>query len=112
MGEFIGFSFVMLVVLAAYWSFVILPRQRMFRKHNKYVMTLKVGDEVITAGGIVGTVARLEADRGLAYIKIADGIEVKVITAALSRPFDAEEIAISSQIGIDPTAEQRLQQRS
>lgn len=112
MGEFIGFSFVMLVVLAAYWSFVILPRQRMFRKHNKYVTTLNVGDEVITAGGIVGTVARLEADRGLAYVKIADGIEVKVITAALSRPFDAEEIAISSQIGIDPTAEQRLQQRS
>jgi preprotein translocase subunit YajC len=112
MGEFIGFSFVMLVVLAAYWSFVILPRQRMFRKHNKYVTTLKVGDEVITAGGIVGTVARLETDRGLAYVKIADGIEVKVITAALSRPFDAEEIAISSQIGIDPTAEQRLQQRS
>jgi preprotein translocase subunit YajC len=111
MGEFIAFSFVMLLVLAAYWSFVILPRQRMFRKHNKYVRTLSVGDEVITAGGLVGTLTRMEADRGIAYVQIADGVEVKVLTTALSRPFDPEEVAITANLGVDPTADQRLQQR-
>ncbi|MCE7946338.1 MAG: preprotein translocase subunit YajC [Chloroflexi bacterium CFX4] len=112
MGEFIGFSFVMLLVLAAYWSFVILPRQRMFRKHNKYVQTLTVGDEVITAGGLVGTLTRMEAAQGIAYVQIAEGVEVKVLTTALSRPFDAEEVAITANLGVDPTADQRLQQRS
>ncbi|GAB4547635.1 MAG: hypothetical protein OHK0023_09340 [Anaerolineae bacterium] len=112
MGEFIGFSFLMIVILAAYWSFVILPRQRMFRKHNKYVRTLTVGDEVITAGGLVGTLQRMEEDRGVAYIEIAEGVHVKVLLTAISRPFDAEEVAIVSQLGIDPTADQKLQQRS
>lgn len=111
MGEFIGFTFIMLVLLAGYWSFVILPRQRMFRKHNKYVQTLKAGDEVITAGGIIGTISRIEAERGVAYVTIAEGIEVKVLTTALSRPFDAEEVALTSQIGIDPEAEQKLRER-
>jgi len=112
MGEFIGFSFIMIVLLAAYWSFVILPRQRLYRKHNKYVHTLKVNDEVITAGGIIGTISRMDADTGVVFVKIAEGVEVKMLTAALSRPFDAEEVALTSQIGIDPTAEQKLQQRS
>ncbi len=111
MGEFIGFSFLMIVLLTAYWSFVILPRQRLYRKHNKYVQTLKVGDEVITAGGMIGTLMRMEPETGVAYVKIAEGIEVKMLTAALSRPFDAEEVALTAQIGIDPTAEQKLQQR-
>lgn len=101
MGEFIGFSFVLLVLMTAYYSFVILPRQRLFRQHNKYVQTMKVGDEVITAGGIIGTITRMEAGQGIAHIKIAEGVEVKILTAALSRPFDPAEIAQSAQIGVE-----------
>ncbi len=111
MGEFIGFSFIILVLLVAYWSFVILPRQRLFRQHNKYVRTLTVGDEVITAGGIVGVLTRMDADHGIAYVKVAEGVELKVLTAALNRPFDAEEVAITAQLGVDPTADQKIQQR-
>jgi lambda repressor-like predicted transcriptional regulator len=36
---------------------------------------------------------------------------VKVLTTALSRPFDPEEVAITANLGVDPTADQRLQQR-
>ncbi len=111
MGEFIGFSFIIVVLLVAYWSFVILPRQRLFRQHNKYVRTQAVGDEVITAGGIVGILTRMDPDHGIAYVKVAEGVELKMLTAALNRPFDAEEVAITAQLGIDPTADQKIQQR-
>jgi preprotein translocase subunit YajC len=111
MGEFIGFSFILLMLLAAYWSFVILPRQRLFRKHNQYVRTLAVGDEVITAGGLVGTITRMEADRGIAHIQVSEGVEVRVLTAALSRPFDPEEVAVNAQLGVDPTADQKVESR-
>lgn len=111
MGEFIGFSVILLILLAAYWSFVILPRQRLFRKHNQYVRTLGVGDEVITAGGLVGTIVRMEADSGIAYLQVGEGVVVRVLTAALSRPFDAEEVSTNAQLGVDPTADQRVRQR-
>jgi preprotein translocase subunit YajC len=111
MGEFIGFSFIILVLLVAYWSFVILPRQRLFRQHNQYVRTLAVGDEVITAGGIVGILTRMDADHGIAYVKVAEGVELKVLTAALNRPFDAQEVALTAQLGVDPAADQKIQQR-
>lgn len=101
MGEFIAFSFILLVLMAAYYSFVIVPRQRIFRQHNKYVRTLVVGDEVITAGGIIGTLTQMDAEHGVAYITIAEGIEIKVLSAAISRPFDAAEVAQSAQIGLE-----------
>lgn len=112
MAEFVAVAFVLLMLMAAYWSFVILPRQRLFRKHNQFVRTMAAGDEVITAGGLIGTITLMDADHGVAYVRIAEGVEVRVLTAALSRPFDAEEVALTAQLGVDPTADQRLQQRA
>jgi preprotein translocase subunit YajC len=104
MGEFVAFSMIILLLLAAYWSLVIFPRQRDFKRHNNFVRTLKVGDEVITFGGIIGHVTLLDPEHGVAYVKIADGVEVKVLSAALSRPYVREEVAANAQIGVEPNA--------
>jgi|SRR5579859_122871 len=112
MQEFVAFSIVILLLLAGYWSLVIFPRQQTFRKHNQYVRALKVGDEVITYGGIIGQLTRLDVDAGIAYVKIAEGIEVKLLSVALDRPFKPEEVSLSAKIGIEPGAETQLEQRS
>lgn len=104
MSEFIAFGTVIILMLVAYWSLVIFPKQRDFKKHNQYVRTLQVGDEVITFGGIIGTVTRMDAEAGVAYVQIADGVEVKVLTAALTRPYVKDEVAASAQIGVDEPA--------
>jgi preprotein translocase subunit YajC len=108
MNEFAAFSFVIILLLAGYWSLVIFPKQREFKKHNQMVTTLKPGDEVITFGGIIGILTRLEAEDGVAYVRIAEGVEVKMITASLSRPYVAEEVSISARIGIEPGIENEL----
>jgi preprotein translocase subunit YajC len=101
MGEFVAFSTILLILMGAYYSFIILPRQRLFKQHNRYVRTLAPGEEVITAGGLIGTLISMDPEAGVAYVKIAEGVEVKVLTTALSRPFVAEEIAQSAQIGVE-----------
>jgi len=108
MPEIVAFSLIVILLLGGYWSFVILPKQRAFKKHNQYVQTLGVGDEVITFGGIIGTITGMDVEAGVAYVKIADGVEVKMLTAALSRPFDAEDVSLNAQVGIDPAAEAKL----
>ncbi len=101
MGEIVAFSTVLLLLLGAYWSLVVFPKQRAFRNHNRYVRTLHVGDEVITFGGIIGTLSAIDSDSGVAHVKIAEGVEIKVLTAALSRPYVQEEVAHSAQIGVE-----------
>jgi len=108
MPEFVAFSVVILLLLGGYWSLVVFPKQREFKKHNQYVQTLGPGDEVITFGGIIGTITRMEAETGVAYVKIAEGVEVKAITASLTRPYIPEEVALHAQVGIDPEAEAKV----
>jgi preprotein translocase subunit YajC len=97
----VAFIIVLILLMGGYYSFVILPRQRIFRQHNKYVRTLNIGDEVITAGGLVGTLMSMEADSGIAHVRIADGVVVKVLTSAVSRPFEQEEVSRNAQIGLE-----------
>jgi preprotein translocase YajC subunit len=97
MEQTIFFALVMLLALGAYWSLVIFPRQREFRKQQTYVRTLNPGDEMITYGGIIVRVKRVEAEAGIAYVEIAPGVEVRMITAALMQPYDPEKLRESAQ---------------
>lgn len=106
MQEFALLAFVMLLALGAYWSLVTFPKQRDFQKRQKFARTLAAGDEVITYGGIIGRVVDINAEMGVAQVEIADGVVVRLITAALMQPYDAEEIARNAQMGIEPEAVQ------
>lgn len=107
MEEFVLLGLVMLLALGAYWSLVIFPRQRDFQKQAKYVITLQLGDEMITYGGIIGRVVEIRAEEGIALLEIADGVVIRVLTAALIRPFDAEQLTESARKGLGRDAVER-----
>jgi preprotein translocase subunit YajC len=111
MQEFVAFSVVIVLLLAGYWSLVIFPKQRTFRKHNEQVRAFRAGDEVITFGGIIGTITRIDSDAGVAMVRIAEGVEVKVITVSLTRPYEPEDVSINARIGIEPGVEKQLEHR-
>jgi preprotein translocase subunit YajC len=100
-GEIVAVGVVLILILAAYWSFVIFPKQRDFKKHNNYVRTLHVGDEVITYGGIIGTIAQMDQESGVAWVKVAENVELKMLTAALTRPYVPDEVANNAAIGVE-----------
>lgn len=102
MQEFALLAMVMLLGLGAYWAMVLFPKQRTFQKRQNYIRELAEGDEVITYGGIIGKVIRIEAEQGIAFLEIADGIVIRVIMAAMLQPYDPDEIAHAAQDGHDP----------
>jgi preprotein translocase subunit YajC len=93
MPEFVLFGFIFLLVLSAYWALVVYPKQRDFQKRQRYVSTLSAGEEVLTYGGIVGKIVEVEAEKGVVYIEIADGIIVRFVTAAVMQAYNPEELA-------------------
>lgn len=100
MEEFVLLGLVITLGLGAYWSLVIFPRQREFQKQQKYVQALKVGDEMITYGGIIGRIIDIDSEQGVAQVEIADGITIRMLTASLIRPYDPDEIARHAQMGL------------
>lgn len=101
MQEFAIVAVIMLLGMGAYWSMVIFPKQRDFQKRQRLVRELAAGDEVITAGGIIGRVVGVEAEQGIAYIEIADGVVVRMIAASVLASFDPEELALNARKGLE-----------
>ena len=73
----------LLLPLGLMWLLLIRPQQRRMRQHQAVIASLSVGDEVITAGGIMGTVTRVDDDA--MQLEVAPGVELKVLRAAVSQ---------------------------
>ena len=69
------------LVLAIFYFIILLPMKRKQQKIQQFVDGLKVGDKVITTGGIHGQITRL-GDVSI-QLQIADKVRVEVARAAI-----------------------------
>lgn len=77
-----GMLLPMLFIFAAFYFLLIRPQQKKQKQHTELVSALQVGDEVITAGGILGKVTGVSEH--YAVIKINDSTEIKIQKASVS----------------------------
>jgi preprotein translocase subunit YajC len=105
MAEFILVVFVLILVMGGYWIFMLMPKQRDFMQRQHLARSLKAGDEVITGGGIVGIVRQIDAEKGIAHVEIAAGLQVRVLTAAILDVYNPEEIVRNINMGRNPQQE-------
>jgi preprotein translocase subunit YajC len=54
-----GFIFQIVAILLIFWFVLIRPQQRERKRHDQALLTLKKGDEIVTAGGIIGEVVHV-----------------------------------------------------
>ena len=73
----------MVVVFAIFYFLIIRPQQQRQKQHRELVDNVRRGDTVVTAGGLVGKVAKVKDD-GEIMVEIADNVQVRVLKATLS----------------------------
>ena len=69
------------LVLAIFYFVILLPMKRRQKKVEAFLSGLKVGDKVVTTGGLYGSVARLEEQT--IQLQIAQNVRVEVSRAAV-----------------------------
>lgn len=72
-----------LLIMVVFYMFLIRPQQQQRKKHMEMIDAVKRGDEVVTAGGLVGKVTKV-SDDGEVTVRIAEGVEVTAIKATLN----------------------------
>src|SRR5918912_94907 len=70
-----------ILVLGIFYFIILLPMRRKQQKVQQFLEGLKVGDRVITTGGIYGQVTRLGEQS--VQLQIADKIRIEVARAAV-----------------------------
>lgn len=51
-----------LMILAVFYFILIVPQRRQVKEHERLVADLKKGDQVVTAGGIIGEITGIKDD--------------------------------------------------
>src|SRR2546430_16889577 len=69
------------LVLAIFYFIILLPMRRKQQKVQEFLDSLKVGDRVITTGGIYGQITRLGEQS--VQLQIADKVRIEVSRAAV-----------------------------
>ena len=71
------FGPIMLVAFGLIFYFLIFrPQNKRAKEHKEMVANLNVGDEVVTAGGVLGKVTDVKEQ--FVHVEVADGVEIKV----------------------------------
>ena len=77
-----GFFFIIIIAFLLLWLIVVRPQRKRQNQQRAMINELQVGDEVLTAGGIYGTVSRIDEDE--VTVEIAPRTEVRVARRAIA----------------------------
>lgn len=82
------FPFVLIFVV--FYFLLIRPQMRQRKQHQTMLTQLRRGDKVVTGGGIIGTVTKVNSDVELT-VQIAEGVKVVVARSTISNVLSKPE---------------------
>ncbi|MCB5409972.1 preprotein translocase subunit YajC [Pseudogemmobacter faecipullorum] len=86
-------SFLPLILIFGIMYFLMIrPQQKKMKEHRALVEGLRRGDQVVTQGGIVGKVVKVQED-GMIEVEIAENVKVKVVKATITTVLNKTEAA-------------------
>jgi preprotein translocase subunit YajC len=86
-------SFLPLILIFAIMYFLLIrPQQKKMKQHQAMVAGLRRGDQVVTAGGVIGKVTKVK-EAGEIEIEIAKDVKVRVIQSTISQVLNKTEPA-------------------
>jgi preprotein translocase subunit YajC len=79
----------MVAIFAIFYFFLIRPQLKRQRQVEGMINQLKKGDQVIAAGGLFGTIQRIEDN--IIYLEIAENTRVKALKSSVTETISKEE---------------------
>lgn len=84
-------SFVPLILIFAIMYFLLIrPQQKKVKEHQKMVEALRRGDQIVTAGGLIGKVSKVKED-GEIEVELAEGVKVRVLRGTIAQVLNKTE---------------------
>lgn len=72
----------LLLIFVVFYFLLIRPQQKRLREHDSFVKALKRGDKIVTAGGVIGTIHKVDDD--VLVVEIAPEVKIRVVRDTVS----------------------------
>ncbi|MCC7259533.1 MAG: preprotein translocase subunit YajC [Alphaproteobacteria bacterium] len=95
--DIIGNMLPLVLIVVVFYFLLIRPQQKRFKEHQQMIEGLRRGDKVVTGGGMIGTVKKVDTENKIVQVEIAEDTVVQVmrdsVTNVLNRtePADAKD---------------------
>jgi preprotein translocase subunit YajC len=94
-----GYVIILIAVFGLMWLLLIRPQRRKQLEQARMQDAVEVGDDVLTAGGIHGTVREIDGE--IVHVEIAPGITVRLdrraVAAIAQEPEPEAETVVNSE---------------
>ena len=81
--EQIGAFLPLILIFIVFWVLLIRPQQKKMKQHRDMVNNLKRGDKIVTSGGIVGTIVKVNDNKDLT-VEISENVNVQVASGMVA----------------------------
>ncbi|HXY93964.1 MAG TPA: preprotein translocase subunit YajC [Acidimicrobiia bacterium] len=78
------------VLAVAFFLLLVRPQRRRAQAHREFVAGLEVGDDVMTTGGILGTIRSLDDE--IVELEVSPGTVIRVARLAIAQPVTPERM--------------------
>lgn len=73
----------LILIFVIMYFLMIRPQQKRMKEHREMVASIARGDQVVTAGGLIGKVSNVMDDQ--IEVEIAQGVKVKVVRSTVGQ---------------------------
>jgi preprotein translocase subunit YajC len=94
-GQNVTFLISLVLMVAIFYFLLIRPQQRRARQQRDLVDSLGVGDEVVTIGGMFGTIFEMNDES--VTLDVGSGTRIRFVKQAIARKFVREEPETESE---------------
>jgi preprotein translocase subunit YajC len=78
----LGGMFPLIIIFVIFYFFLIRPQQKRSKENQKMLNALKKDDQILSSGGIYGTVTAVKGE--IIEVKIAENVKVQMAKSAVS----------------------------
>lgn len=100
----------LVAIFVIMYFLMIRPQQKKQKEHQAMISQVRRGDRVLTSGGILGTVHRVDNDHE-AQVEIADGVVVTILRSTIAQVIAKPEPVASADTPNKPAAVKKLQDK-
>jgi preprotein translocase subunit YajC len=74
----------LVLIFVVFYFLLIRPQQKKMKVHREMIGAIKRGDKVLTSGGIIGNVVKVEESEDVLLVEIAKDIRVRIARSTIS----------------------------
>jgi preprotein translocase subunit YajC len=81
----------LILIFAIFYFLLIRPQQKRMKAHREMLAALRRGDRVMTNGGLIGSISRLDENDNTVMLEVAPNVKVKVARTSIAETLSRTE---------------------